>query len=154
MTTTPKPSIFRTNSARLGMFFALAGSVMLAGCAQTPGPSVPSQPGKNLAAAKLALANCHGAAHKRGNGAVAGSYVAGVLLGGLVVGPIVVASNQERIRNNGEATGADLCLQQQGYTRRDLTPEELQALNRADASQRRVILDHLIGGGSMSELLG
>lgn len=132
--------------------FACLTVMVLTGCAETPGPSVPSQPGKNLASAKVALASCQGVAQKGGRGAVTGSYVAGVLLGGVVVGPIIVASNQKNIRSNGEVRAVDRCLGEQGYVRRDLTAQEVQALNTSDAYQRELILDHLIGGGTLDGL--
>ena len=127
-------------------------TISLAACASAPGPSVPEQPGGNLLAARAALASCAPEAPDGGRSAVAGSYFAGILLGGIIVGPIVVASNQRNIRANGEARAVDRCLAEQGYVRRDLTEEEVRALNASDRSRRAVILDHLIGGGSLETL--
>jgi len=121
----------------------------VAGCGGLPGPSVPYQSGKNLDAARVAVRACAPVAPRGGRNAVTGGYVAGVILGGLVLGPIVVASNQSTIRANGEARAVDKCLAEKGYVRRDLTAEEVRALNSLDRYGRERLLDHLIGGGSI-----
>lgn len=129
--------------------FIFVGALALTGCASLPGPSVPYQSGKNLASARAAVQSCARFAPRGGNGAVTGSYVAGVVLGGIVVGPIIVASNQSNIRANGEARAVDRCLAEQGYVRRDLTLAEADALNSSDTFQRELLLNHLIGGGTL-----
>ncbi len=128
--------------------------VSLAACAQVTPPSVPSKPGHGVSHARAALQQCDPAAIKGSNGALAGSYVAGVLLGGILLGPIVVASNTQQIRSNGARRGVDRCLEEQGYTRRELTPREQQVLQSGDAYLRELVLDHLISGGSLDDLEG
>lgn len=134
-------------------FRALGASICIAtvaGCAApTPGPSVPFQPGSNLQSARAAFDACLGLAERSGNNTVAGHYVGSVFWGGLVVGPVIVASNSEALRYGGEVAGMDRCLDRQGYARRDLTPQEIRALNAADVATRRAMLDHLIGGGTL-----
>ena len=121
---------------------------LLAGCA-SPGPSVPEQEGKNLAAARAAVQSCARFAPDAGQNALVTSYVAGFLFGGILLGPIVVASTADSIRESGEASGVDACLAEMGFRRRDLTTAEIAALEAADRPERRAILDHLIGGGSL-----
>lgn len=128
----------------------IVGILALTGCA-APGPSVPFQSGKNLAAARAAVQSCSAAASKGGATTLTTSYI-GSVLGLGVVGPIVVASNQRSIRDKGAAQAADKCLAEQGYIRRDLTAAEVQALNSRNRAERRVLLNHLIGGGSVQSL--
>ena len=82
--------------------------------------------------------------------ALAASYVTGILFGGVLLGPIVVASNASDIRYGGALQAVDSCLKRQGFTRRDLTVEEVQALNGMDRYGREQLLDHLVGGGSLA----
>ncbi|MBN7783593.1 hypothetical protein JYP51_01600 [Ponticoccus gilvus] len=131
----------------IGAFLCIA--TVTACAAPTPGPSVPFQPGSNLHSARAAFVSCLGPAERSGNNTVAGHYVGSVFWGGLVVGPVIVASNSEALRYGGEVAGMDRCLGQQGYARRDLTPQEVRALNAADIATRRAMLDHLIGGGTL-----
>lgn len=133
----------------------MIGAVLaLSACGAPPGPSVPMQTGQNLESARAAVQACAPYAPKGGDDAVFGSYVGGVLLGGIVVGPIIVAANQDRIETNGEARAVDRCLAGKGFVRRDLTQAEVSALNRASASGRRALLDHLVGGGSLEGYRG
>jgi hypothetical protein len=132
----------------------LAGALALTtGCAM-PGPSVPSRQGENLSAAREAVRNCDHVADEGGRSRVAGNYVGGVLLGGLILGPVVVAANEGTIRARGEAAAVDRCLAEQGFERRDLTPEEVGALRRSTPEGRRALLDHLVGGGTLDSFGG
>jgi len=81
-----------------------------------------------------------------------GSYAAGFILGGVVVGPIIVASDHKDIRAMGEANAVDKCLAQNGYVRRDLTAAEMQALNASGKTQREMLLNHFVGGGTLDTL--
>jgi hypothetical protein len=133
--------------------FPLVLLMCLAACGgNLPGPSVPTQSGKNLDMANAAVASCAQFAPRGGKNAVVGNYVGGVLLLGIIIGPIIVASNEDDIRANGEADAVDKCLAKQGYMRRDLTPAEVSTLNASSPSERRRILDHLVGGGSLETL--
>ncbi len=144
---TKKPTAIRIRSAAKFLPFLAAG--VLAACGPPPGPSVPYQPGKNLSAARTAVQSCVPAATKTGNGTIIGSYAASAVLGGVVVGPIIVATKHNKIRTNAEARGADKCLAKQGFVRRDLTVDEMRALNSHDQYVREALLDHLIGGGTL-----
>lgn len=130
-----------------------AGLVFTTAC-DTPGPSVPSRSGESLHDARLAVENCAHLAEGGGRSRVAGNYVGGILLGGLILGPIVVASNEGVIRARGEAAAVDRCLAEQGFVRRDLTPQEVGALNRSTPQGRRALLDHLVGGGTLADFGG
>lgn len=123
--------------------------LILCGCGGLPGPSVPMQQGKTLELANAAIRACAQFAPRGGQNAIVGGYVTGVLLGGVIVGPIIVASNAENIRAQGEATAVDRCLANSGFIRRDLTPAEVSALNSSGPEQRRRLLDHLVGGGTL-----
>ena len=107
-----------------------------------------------MAAAKAAVVNCAPHARKGGNTAVVGSYAAGVVLGGLILGPLVVYSDQDDIRDSGEASAVDRCLADLGYTRRNLTPKEIRVLNLTYGARRTVLLDHLVAGGSLEAYSG
>lgn len=126
----------------------------LAACSDMPGPSVPSQSGQTLGAARIALQQCGVVGPNGGDGAVFGSYVGGVVLGGIIVGPIVVAMNEDYIRAHGEAGAVDRCLAKKGFKRRDLTPEEVSALSSSSPSVRLALLNHLVGGGSLATFNG
>ncbi|MBV7395185.1 hypothetical protein [Mameliella sediminis] len=129
---------------------ALFFTAVLTGCAaDVRGPSVPFQAGANLEGARAAFDACSLQAQKAGQSSLAGHYVGSVLWGGLVVGPIVVASNAPNLRYNGEINAMDRCMENRGFVRRDLTPAELRAVQRADAVTRRMLLDHLVGGGTL-----
>ena len=123
--------------------------LVLTACAKLPGPSVPMQAGQNLISARQAVNACARNAPSGGQNAVVGSYVGGVLFGGILLGPIIVASNVNNIRARGEADAVDRCLAERGFERRDLTAEEMRALNRSSRYQRELLLDHLVGGGSL-----
>ncbi|KIC19704.1 hypothetical protein GC1_00295 [Leisingera sp. ANG1] len=128
---------------------AMAAVLGLSACAKTPVPSVPAQPGKSISEAHEAVRQCAPVAPKGGKNAVTGSYVAGVLLGGLIIGPVIVASNEDHIRANGARRAVDKCLEAQGYTRREMTPEEAAFLNALYGYQRQIFLDHLVAGGTL-----
>ena len=130
----------------------LAVVLGLSACSGVPGPSVPEQPGESLASARAAVMACAADAPGGGTNAVVGSYVGGVLLGGVIIGPIVVYSAEDSIRASGEVTAVDRCLAKRGFQRRDLTEPEIRLLERSSPGQRRVILDHLIGGGTLETL--
>jgi hypothetical protein len=127
----------------------LLALLILCGCGGLPGPSVPMQQGQTLELANAAIRSCAQFAPRGGQNAIVGGYVTGVLLGGIIVGPIVVASNAENIRAQGEASAVDRCLGDSGFIRRDLTPAELSALNSSGPEQRRRLLDHLVSGGTL-----
>ena len=126
----------------------------LAACSDLPGPSVPSQSGQTLMSARYALQECGGAGPGGGDGAVFGSYVGGVVLGGIIIGPVVVAMNEDNIRAHGEAGAVDRCLAKKGFKRRDLTPQEVSALNSSSPAVRLALLNHLVGGGSLATFNG
>jgi len=132
---------------------ALIGIAVLAGCAGTPGPSVPYQQGHSIASAKAAVISCSPHAEKGGNSALVGSYVGGVLVAG-VIGPLVVYAVHDDIRDSGEAAAVDRCLSDLGYERRVLTAEEVRVLNQTFGERRRVLLDHLVSGGSIESYAG
>jgi hypothetical protein len=124
----------------------LAAAALIAGCSQTYGPSVPSQPGKSFFAARDAYQKCLPTARATGQNTMTSSYIMSVLLGGLVLGPVIVASNQDGIRYSGEAGGLDKCLADAGYVRRDLTPQEIKILNNSFGERRMLLLDQLVAG--------
>lgn len=138
----------------LGQKCIFASVLVLTGCVGLPGPSVPFKPGMNLTAARSAVRSCEHFAPNGGTNALTGSYFAGALLGGLVLGPAIVASNHGNIRANGEANAVDKCLAEHGYIRRDLTPNEIRALDAAGRNRRGPLLDHLIGGGTLATFSG
>ena len=119
-----------------------------------PGPSVPMQPGSSLQQARAAVQSCAPEAPAGGQSAVVGNYVGGVLWGGIVLGPLIVAANEDDIRAHGEANAVDRCLAKKGFTRRDLTQAEIAALENSTASGRLVLLDHLVGGGTLETFRG
>ena len=127
----------------------LISILLLTACGNLPGPSVPMQQGKTLASANAAIQACAPFAPRGGQNAVVGGYVTGVLLGGIIVGPIIVSSNEDNIRANGEAGAVDRCLAKKGFKRRDLTPAEVSALNSGDREQRQRLLDHLVSGRTL-----
>ena len=75
----------------------------LAGCGNYPGPSVPMQSGKTIEQANAAIRACAPYAPQGGKNALVGNYVGSILLAGVIIGPIVVASNEDPIRAQGEA---------------------------------------------------
>ncbi|NRB18377.1 MAG: hypothetical protein HRU33_12620 [Rhodobacteraceae bacterium] len=126
----------------------MAGLAVLAGCAGTPGPSVPFQQGHSIAEAKAAIITCSPRARSGGNTAVVGSYLGWIIFAG-ILGPLIVYPAQDDIRDSGEASAVDRCLADLGYARRELTPEEVRVLNLTHGEQRRVLLDHLVDGSSL-----
>jgi len=132
----------------------LVGAGVLAGCSGNPGLSVPHQPGANFSAARAAVLSCSPHGPKGGENALVGSYIAGVLLGGLVLGPAVVYSTRDDIRASGAVSAVDRCLGDLGYTRRELTEEEIRVLNTTSGERRRLLLDHLVVGGSVETFGG
>ncbi len=129
-------------------------AMCIAACGELPGPSVPMQSGQTLEAANSAIRACAPNAPQGGKNAVVGNYVAGVLLAGIIIGPIVVASNEDTIRAQGEANAVDKCLAQRGFQRRDLTAAEVTALNRRGPNARRDLLNHLVRGGTLENFPG
>ena len=123
-------------------------------CDVVPGPSVPAQSGQNLQSARQAVNACAPIAPQGGKDRVVASYVSSVIFGGVIVGPVGVAINEDNIRANGEADAVDRCLAKTGYKRRDLTPQEMRALNSRNYDERRALLDHLIGGGTLATFGG
>lgn len=128
--------------------FALSGltALSLAACAPLDGPSVPSQQGMSFQQAREDVNTCLPYADAGGRSAVTSGYVFGILIGGLVLGPVVVASAEDGIRRDGEKSAVDRCLAKLGYTRRELTPAEVKALDNADPYDRRRLLNHLVAG--------
>lgn len=132
---------------------AVLMAVSVAGCAaRTPGPSVPLRAGSDLDTARAAFQSCLGPAAQSGQTTLAGHYVGSVLWGGVVVGPIFVASNADALRYNGEVSGMDRCMNKNGFVRRDLTPQEMRALEGADPATRQAILNHLVAGGTLDTM--
>ncbi len=129
---------------------AFAAVLGLSACAKTPVPSVPAQPGKSISEAHEAVRICGPRAPAGGKNAVTGSYIGGVLWGGLIIGPAIIAANEHHIRANGERRAIDKCLEEQGYTRREMTPEEIKFLNALYGYQRQIFLDHLVTGGTLA----
>ena len=127
---------------------------LLAGCGDLPGPSVPSQPGQTLYAAREAVRACAPNGPQGGRNTVAGHYIGGVVLVGIIIGPVIVAANEDSIRAQGEANAVDKCLAKRGFVRRDLTDAEVLALNRSYGAERIALLDHLVGGGSLESFAG
>lgn len=134
--------------------FVIVSTLMVAACGNPPGPSVPTQPGQSLLSARNAVNACARYAPGGGNNAVVGGYITGVVLGGILIGPIIVASNEETIRANGEANAVDRCLAKQGFTRRDLTEAEMTTLNSSSPNGRIALLNHLVGGGTLDTFGG
>ncbi len=132
----------------------IASCFFVAACGNGPGPSVPTQPGQNLQSARHAVSACARFAPRGGDDAVTSSYFSSVIFAGIIIGPIIVASNEGAIRADGEATAVDRCLSKQGFSRRNLSNAEMQALNSRDAYQRSRLLDHLIGGGTLESYGG
>ena len=132
----------------------LFGVCFLAACGNLPGPSVPSQPGQSLFAAREAVHACAPNAPQGGRNAVTGHYIGGVFLVGIIIGPAIVAANEGNIRAHGEAGAVDKCLAKRGFERRDLTEAEVRALNRSYGEQRIALLNHLVGGGSLESFAG
>jgi hypothetical protein len=122
----------------------------LAGCGNYPGPSVPMQSGKTIEQANAAIRACAPYAPQGGKNALVGNYVGSILLAGVIIGPIVVASNEDPIRAQGEANAVDRCLAKEGFKRRDLTQEEVSALNARGINARRDLLNHLVMGGTLA----
>lgn len=137
-------------SLRTLQFSVVLGAVALAGCAGPPGPSVPMKPGSDLATARRAVQVCSRQGPQGGRNALTGGYIAGVVFGGLVLGPVIVATNARAIRDDGARAAVDKCLNDNGFQRRDLSFEEVDALNRLDRYQRQLLLDHLVAGGSLA----
>ncbi|MCG7493610.1 hypothetical protein [Thalassobius sp. Cn5-15] len=121
-------------------------ATLLAGCASTYPPSVPSQPGKSYFAAREAVRQCIPEARVSGSNAVTVNYVLGVLLGGVLLGPMIIAENEDQIRYAGEARGTDRCLEDADYSRRELTAEEVQILQQSYGEYRIFVLDQLVAG--------
>ncbi|MBT8155271.1 hypothetical protein KMP13_15630 [Epibacterium ulvae] len=122
---------------------------LLAACAEAPGPSVPFQAGKSLDDAKAAFELCapQGPIGARQN--LTASYWFSPLWGGIIVGPLTIAATAEHIRENGARNAVDKCLVDQGYTRRELTADEIKFLNQSDAYVRELFLEHLVAGGNL-----
>ncbi|NNK16369.1 MAG: hypothetical protein HKP51_05655 [Sulfitobacter sp.] len=128
----------------------MVGLLTLTACTDLRGPSVPAQPGQTLETARQAVFACAPRAAQGGQNAVTGSYVTGILFGGILPGIIIAASNEEITRAHGEASAVDKCLAERGFQRRDLTAQEVQALNNSSGYARKRLLDHLVGGGSLA----
>lgn len=136
-------------SRRFGQGLALVSVVSLAACAQPVGPSVPTQAGKTIEDARFALESCKPRGPKGATENLVGAYAFGVILGGLILGPIVVASNTQEIKKEGARIAVDDCLEDQGYERRELTPQEVQFMNNLTSDQRQIFLDYMVEGGSL-----
>lgn len=141
----PSPAVLRKGRKLV----TLAMVALVTACAQAPGPSVPFQAGKSLDDAKAAFEVCapQGPVGARRN--LTASYWFSPLWGGIIVGPLTIAATADQIRENGARNAVDKCLLEQGFTRRELTPDEVKFLNQSDAYLRELFLDHLIAGGSL-----
>ncbi len=128
----------------------VAALLLTAACDQGYGPSVPQQPGRDLADAKAAFAVCAPQGPKGASENLVGSYIFSVLWGGLLIGPVTVAASADQVRENGARRAIDDCLSEQGYERRELTLEEVQFLNSSDTYVRQLFLNHLIAGGTLA----
>lgn len=128
---------------------ACAAAALLAGCAPASAPSVPQQPGMSFMQAREDVRGCSVYAPKGGKDALIGSYVTGILLAGFIVGPVAVASSEGMIRDGGERRAVDRCLGELGYERRELTPQEISALNSSRGYDRQRLLNYLVAGGTL-----
>lgn len=70
-----------------------------------------------------------------------------------MLGPIIVSANSETIYEDGERTAVDECLNDKGFQRRELTQQEVETLNGLTREQRHLVLDHLVAGGEVSDLV-
>lgn len=138
-----------TTARRMGCRLPILAVAVVAGCAEAPGPSVPFQSGKTLDDAKAAFETCapQGPVGARQN--LTTSYWFSPLWGGIIIGPLTIAATAEQIRENGARNAVDKCLMDQGYSRRELTAEEVKLLNQSDAYGRELFLEHLVAGGSL-----
>lgn len=143
-----------TGERQVLKYFALVCAMALTACSgpNWPGPSVPSQQGANLQMARMEFNACVPDAHRAGQNAVAGSYIAGILILGVLPGVIGGTLSEDVSRTGGEYRGIDNCLAKRGFLRRDLTPAEYQALQGKPRYERERILNHLIGGGRLDGL--
>jgi hypothetical protein len=66
------------------------------------------------------------------------------------LGPVIVATNARAIQDDGARAAVDKCLNENGFQRRELSFEEVSALNQLDRYQRQLLLDHLVAGGSLA----
>ncbi len=135
--------------SRLARKWSLLGLGLLAACAEAPGPSVPFQSGKTLGDAKAAFEVCapQGPVGARQN--LTTSYWFSPIWGGIIIGPLTIAATADQIRENGARNAVDKCLTEQGYSRRELSVDEIKFLNQSDAYARELFLEHLVAGGSL-----
>lgn len=129
----------------------LAGSAIILTACGSPGPSVPMQEGATLSTANSAIRACSPVAPGGGQSAVVGNYIFSVVWGGVLLGPLIVASSEQSIRDYGEAGAVDRCLTDSGFKRRNLTTAEVSALNGLGSTDRQRLLDHFVAGGSLSD---
>lgn len=139
----------RIPSRRFPLSLTLVLSVAVSACSVHKPRAVPMQPGKSVQEARDDLSSCARRAPEAGRKAVVANYAASPIWGGLVLGPLVIAAREKEVRKNGERRAVDRCLEQRGYQRRELTPEEEEFLNRGDTHQREFFLQHLMEGGTL-----
>ncbi len=136
--------------SRLARKWSFLGLGLLAACAEVPGPSVPFQAGKTLEDAKAVFELCAPQGPRGASFNLAATYWLSPFWGGVIVGPITVAANAEQIRANGARLAVDKCFKDHGYTRRELSADEIKFLTQNDAYTRELFLDHLISGGGLA----
>jgi hypothetical protein len=137
----------------LKTFAGLVGLTALTACGQ-PGPSVPFAQGQNMEVARAAVDTCSVFAPRGGQNRVTTMYVANAVLWGIVPGVIGTAIAEPNIRQRGQASAVDGCLEDRGFSRRDLTSAEIIALDTADPTTRAKLLDHLVMGGQLETFSG
>ncbi|MEP5758007.1 MAG: hypothetical protein ABJ327_01605 [Litoreibacter sp.] len=119
----------------------------LAACSG-PAPSVPFSEGQNVASARNAINSCHGSVSDSGRKRLKTMYVVNTVLWG-IPGIVGTAAYSQEIEQNGEADAADRCMEDLGFSRRELTDAEVRALNNADPTTRSALLNHFVAGGQL-----
>jgi hypothetical protein len=104
--------------------------------------------------ARAAVDTCAVYAPRGGRNRVTTMYVTNIVLWGIVPGAVGTAIAEPGIRDRGEAAAVDRCLKDRGFSRRDLTSAEMNALDAADGSTRAKLLDHLVMGGQLETFTG
>lgn len=137
----------------LRTFAGCAALVSMTACG-APGPSVPFAVGQNIDVARSAVDTCSvygaGGANKR----IQTMYITNMVLWGIIPGAIGTAVAEPRIRERGAASAVDNCLENRGFSRRNLTKDEVAVLDGADPTTRRKLLDHFVMGGQLETFSG
>jgi hypothetical protein len=135
----------------------VAALLSLTACDLTPGPSVPFAAGQTMDVARAAVDTCAVYAPRGGTLRVRTAYASTILytpLGLLIPAVVGTAISEPDIRDRGEAAAVDRCLKTRGFSRRDLTPAEMLALDTADITTRSKLLDHFVMGGQLETFTG